>query len=486
MTRTDSVTPKETRKCLAKFERYVQKTVLSKINRLPGGSCVIFVHALEQGRNGGVHETHRIYGSDHLVGPMSGFAKDLLAAEDNRFKLQLMHLTAPRKDDYVLMPDTAEKRASRARELLKELWRFHVQGTKWEKHRKPYDAVNKHGAPGFDWWNDVVGPDVPFDCTALTQSEVSKKVFAFIGPRVYNLVLDEYEEQKSLALERMRKEAPMLEQPLIRVLAGETTLPKLRRAKEPSVVVMDSAEDDDEHDDKSGADDDDDDDDDDDGDEAAGPAMRFMSEDDDDDGDVEVQGSSDDEEDEEVEEVTQESDEDDECASAKATLDAHLNANRPMTDDEMTRLSALVTTMPVHEPFRSILAQPSMLSQFRALYEEGGDRLDAYKQLAPVSASYLKWYKQTGAKLWKTVEQAIPNFMVLPRTQIYHPSIDTGAAKKTKKAKAKGKKKMLDVTAAKVIATKKRMLSKRQEAARKPGFDDIIRETLIPRRRQRP
>lgn len=481
MTRTDAVTPKETRKCLSKFERYVHKTVLGKINRLPGGSCVIFVHALEQGRNGGVHETHRIYGSEHLVGPMSGFAKELLAAEDNRFKLQLMHLTAPRKEDYVMMPDTAEKRASRARELLKELWRFHVQGTEWEKHRKPYDAVNKHGAPGFGWWKDVVGPDVPFDCTALTQSEVSRKVFAFIGPRVYNLLLDEYEDQKALALERMRNEAPLLEQPLIRVLAGEATLPKLRRAKEPGLVVMDSAGDDDDEDEEEN-------------DEVATGVtggIRFMSEDEDEDN--EAESSSDDEDavlamgtrDEDEEEEDDEEDDD-----ANASLDAHLLANHPMTDAEFERLTSLVNTMPASEPFRSIMSQPSMLSQFRAHYEENGDRLDAYRQLAPVSASYLKWYKHTGAKLWKQAERAIPNFMVLPRTHIHNPSTAPKSTKKTKQQKQKEKKKKIlnkvDVEAAKVVSAKKRMLSKRQEGARKPGFDDIIRETLIPRRRPRP
>jgi hypothetical protein len=73
----------------------------------------------------------------------------------------------------LVIPGNAEARAKRARELLRQLWEFHVKGTIWEGKKQMYKIV-ANGGPGFPWWEEVA--QVPFGATAVNDPHVSMRV----------------------------------------------------------------------------------------------------------------------------------------------------------------------------------------------------------------------------------------------------------------------------------------------------------------------
>lgn len=87
-------------------------------------------------------------------------------------------------DDVLSMPENAEKRAKKLRELLRVLWsRGHAKGTRWESCRQIYRAVNSDGAPPFEWWDRVANR--PFDSAAIADAQTSRLIYLHVAPLVH-------------------------------------------------------------------------------------------------------------------------------------------------------------------------------------------------------------------------------------------------------------------------------------------------------------
>lgn len=211
----------ESRRALDAIAAAAQRTLGRKIARLPGGSFGLYVKCLVKDRRSGMTEAYRVVGSEHCATVLEAVADDMLLAEDERFRLRVlqMHESRPDEDFYLSMPANAEKRASKLRTLLREAWKLHARDTPWENAGQIFNAVKRGGAPPFPWWDDAAA-GAAFESAALDDAATSARVYEYLAPRLYNDLLDQYEQARRDEMERLRREAPELSRPLIKLLAA--------------------------------------------------------------------------------------------------------------------------------------------------------------------------------------------------------------------------------------------------------------------------
>lgn len=162
---------------LKEVGKAAEKSFKRKIlDRFPAGEFVLLAKCAARDRHGAISERWYVFGSEVM--------KSAVTTSMPQIKEAHCQEGARAPDEALLrVPGTAKARARKARELLRQAWECHVQGTQWEGTKQMYKAVAA-GGPLFDWWNAVA--QVPFTATAVNDPDVAMRVCQHVGRQLFS------------------------------------------------------------------------------------------------------------------------------------------------------------------------------------------------------------------------------------------------------------------------------------------------------------
>lgn len=163
------------------------RSLENKLARFPGGGFAIIVTShVKEGRPQTVRRKWQV------VGDLKDAVEVAIPHIENALILNAP--TMPRLAEYVQMPQNSGERARKLRRVLADAWRFHTQNTAFEGKKQMYNIVKDHPEMVFGWWDAIAA--VPFTNTAITDPEVSERVFRYLAPRVYDKLKREFTENE--------------------------------------------------------------------------------------------------------------------------------------------------------------------------------------------------------------------------------------------------------------------------------------------------
>ena len=161
---------------LKKMGKAAEKNFGRKIvDRLPAGEYVLLAKCASIDRHGAIRETWQVFGSEHMKSAVTHTLPQIKEAHSQA-------LSRGPDPSLLVIPGTAEARAKRSRELLRQAWETHIQGTVWQRKKQMYKVVAA-GGPGFPWWEEIA--QVPFNATAVNDPQVSKRVCEYLARELY-------------------------------------------------------------------------------------------------------------------------------------------------------------------------------------------------------------------------------------------------------------------------------------------------------------
>lgn len=145
------------------------------VERLPSGEFALVAKCVTKDRHGAIRERWVVVGSNNMRLAVSKCLPQIQEAHSR---------TAARDPDgsLLVIPGTAEARARRARELMRQAWEHHVRGTAWEGKKQMYKVVAA-GGPPFSWWDGIA--QASFVATAVNDPNVSMRVCCYLGRELY-------------------------------------------------------------------------------------------------------------------------------------------------------------------------------------------------------------------------------------------------------------------------------------------------------------
>lgn len=161
----------------------VSESIAKKMRRFPEGRYAILVGAMTQeGRLGAARRSWKVIGDDAALNEAVHCVLPEIEGALNR------NPNVPDVDEFLAMPGNAEKRARKLRRVLATAWKFRTEGTKFEGTKQMYAVTKNNPEMIFEWWDDVTG-GAPFTNTAVDEPGVSEKVFRYLAPKVYEMMI---------------------------------------------------------------------------------------------------------------------------------------------------------------------------------------------------------------------------------------------------------------------------------------------------------
>jgi len=156
------------------------------VESLPAGSggYVLLTRSLEQTKKGGIAVNYNLSGTPKMLAEFQKHVEAVVAAHDDP---DPDDDPEPPASEYLIMPATAENRASKLRGILHELWDRHVTGTAWAGTKQMFNQVATHGAPKFEWWDGVTG-EAEFTFKTVNDPEMSSKIYAHAAPLLVEML----------------------------------------------------------------------------------------------------------------------------------------------------------------------------------------------------------------------------------------------------------------------------------------------------------